>query len=162
MAFLPARCLLDAAEIPRLDEFSLVPGPHNQGGSFYIVLNAGSGSWWNRAALAAFSRAANHCVAYFSNPININIDANLAFLGSGIIGSKGSVLLQARFNTVRNAMVTDAAGEASNGIVGWLTTAAISLLDLRAFDLIGYDLAPVPEPSTWAGIIGVSVVGAFE
>ena len=61
-----------------------------------------------------------------------------------------------------NAKVTDAAVEASNGIVGWLSTAAISLLDLRAFDLIGYDLAPVPVSSTWAGIIGISVVGAFE
>lgn len=39
---------------------------------------------------------------------------------------------------------------------------AISLLDLRAFDLIGYDLAPVPEPKTWAAIIGISALGAFE
>ncbi|MEI6357170.1 MAG: hypothetical protein WCP53_08705, partial [Verrucomicrobiota bacterium] len=39
---------------------------------------------------------------------------------------------------------------------------AISLLDLRAFDLIGYDLAPVPEPTTWAAIIGISALGAFE
>jgi len=103
-----------------LDEFSLVLGPHNPLGSFYIVLNAGSGLSGNPAASAAFSRASNHWVSYFSDPININIDANLASLGSGIIGSKGSVLLQARFNTVRNAMGTDAAGEASNGIVGSL------------------------------------------
>ena len=162
LTILPARWVLVGAEIPRLDEFSLVPGPHNQLGSFNIVLNAGSGLSGNKAALAALSRAANHWVSYFSDPININIDANLASLGSGIIGSTGSVLLQARFNTVMNAKVTDAAVEASNGIVGWLSTAAISLLDLRAFDLIGYDLAPVPVSSTWAGIIGISVVGAFE
>ncbi len=336
----PACCLLGAAEIPRLDEFSLAPGPQNQLGSFNIVLNAGSGLSGNPAALAAFSRAANQWVSYFSDPISIHIDANLASLGSGIIGSTGSVLLQVNFDTVRNALVTDAADETSNGIVGLLPTAAqfstllpsgfsydgnivatkanlkalgfggldttfgssdasitfnsgfsfdydnsdgvgaglvdfetvatheighalgfvsrvdaidgvasgavgvsildlfrfdgtagnnpsssadftskprdlrpggspifddlsgpeypfstgltqgdgrqgshwkdnlglgvmdptlatqeivaISLLDLRAFDLIGYDLAPVPEPSTWAGILGISVVGAFE
>lgn len=89
MTILPARWVLVGAEIPRLDEFSLVPGPHNQLGSFNIVLNAGSGLSGNKAALAAFSRAANHWISYFSDPININIDANLVSLGSGIIGATG-------------------------------------------------------------------------
>lgn len=124
LALLPVRCLLAATEIQSLDEFSLVSGPQNQLGSFNIVLNAGSGLSGNSAALAAFSRAANHWVSYFSDPITITIDANLASLGSGIIGSTGSVLLQASFDTIRNAMVTDAADETGNGIVGFLPTAA--------------------------------------
>lgn len=118
------QCLPVEAEIQSLDEFTLVPGPHSQLGSFNIVLNAGSGLSGNSAALAAFTRAANQWVSYFNDPITITIDANLASLGSGIIGSTGSVLLQASFDTIRNAMVTDAADEASNGIVGSLPTAA--------------------------------------
>jgi len=113
-----------AAEIQSLGEFSLVPGPQNQIGSFNIVLNAGGGISGNPAALAAFNRAANHWLSYFSDPITINIEANLASLGSGIIGSTGSVLLQASFDTVRDAMVSDAADETSNGIVVSLPTAA--------------------------------------
>lgn len=124
LAIVPARCWLVAAEIQSLDEFSLVSSSQHQLGSFNIVLNAGSGLSGNTAALAAFNRAANHWVSYFSDPITINIDANLAALGSGIIGSTGSVLLQASFDTIRNAMVTDAADETSNGIVGSLPTAA--------------------------------------
>jgi hypothetical protein len=107
-----------------LAEFSLVPGPQNQVGSFNIVLNAGGGISANPTAWAAFNRAANHWVSYFSDPITIHIDANLASLGSGIIGSTGSVLLQASFDTVRDAMVFDAADETSNGILGSLPTAA--------------------------------------
>ena len=119
-----ARCLLAAAEIQSLEEFTLVSGPQNQLGSFNIVLNMGSGLSGNAAASAAFNRAANHWVSYFSDPITITIDANLASLGSGIIGSTGSVLLQASFDTIRNAMVTDASDEPSNGIVGSLPTAS--------------------------------------
>jgi hypothetical protein len=107
-----------------LDEFSLVPGPQNHLGSFNIVLNAGTGLSGDAAALAAFNRAANHWVSYFRDPITITIDANLASLGSGILGSTGSILLQAGFDTIRNAMVTDASDEASNGIVASLPTAA--------------------------------------
>ena len=106
LAIVPARCLLGAAE------------------SFNIVLNAGSGLSGNPAALAAFSRAANRWSSYFSDPISINIDANLASLDPGIIGSTGSVLLHFSFDTVRNALVADAADETSNSIVASLPTAA--------------------------------------
>ncbi len=124
LAIAPVQCWLLAAEVPSLGEFTLVSGPQSRLGSFNIVLNAGSALSGNSAALAAFTRAVNHWVSYFSDPVTINIDANLASLGSGIIGSTGSVLLQASYDTIRNAMVNDAADEASNGIVASLPTAA--------------------------------------
>jgi len=76
------------------------------------------------AALAAFNRAAAVWESHISDPIVVNIDADMAPLPAGVLGSTSSVLLQDDFDTVRNAMVDDAADEADDGIVAHLPTFA--------------------------------------
>lgn len=93
-------------------------------GGFDIVINPGPALAGNAAALAAFNRAAAQWEARISNPITVNITADLAPLGSGIIGSAGSVILQASYNTIRNQMVVSAALESDDAIVAFLPTAA--------------------------------------
>ena len=87
-----------------------------------IVPNASLSA--NAAALAAFNRAADRWEGVFTDPISVQINAGLASLGSGILGSASSVQLQAGFDTIRNAMVADAADEPSNAIVAALPTSA--------------------------------------
>ena len=88
-----------------------------------IVINAGASLAANTEALAAFNRAATTLGSWFTDPITVNINANLASLGAGIIGSTGSTLLPGGYTTVRNQMVFDAANEADDAIVAALPTA---------------------------------------
>ena len=101
------------------------PSP-SQLGSFTININPGSGLAGNSAALAAFNRAAAHWMAYFSDPVTINISADLTggFASANIIGQTSSVLLQASYTTIRNAMVSDAAGDSFRAIDASLPTSA--------------------------------------
>lgn len=99
------------------------PPPVNLG-SFSLVIAPGAGLSGNAAALAAFNRAANSWAARISDPITITINADLAALGVGIIGSTSSTTLQAGYNTIRNQMVADAADEADDGIMAATPTAA--------------------------------------
>ena len=92
-------------------------------GAFDIVIAPGLTLAGNAAALAAFNRAAQSWEARISDPITITIDANLAALGAGIIGSTSSVTLQASYTTMRNSMVTDSSDEVDDAIVGSLPTA---------------------------------------
>jgi hypothetical protein len=89
-----------------------------------ISINAGAGLAANPAALAAFNRAADTLEALFSDPVVISINANLAVLGAGIIGSTNSTLLAGGFDLVRNAVVADGADEPDDTIVASLPTAA--------------------------------------
>jgi len=94
-------------------------------GTFNIVLNAGAALAGNAAALAAFNRAALQWEGFFSDPITITIDANLANLGNpSIIGQASSVLLQAGYNTIRNQLVADSALDLDDSINALLPTAA--------------------------------------
>ena len=93
-------------------------------GAFDIVINPGATLAGNAPALAAFNRAAAQWESFIADPITINIDADLAPLAPGVLGSAGSVQLSAGFNTIRDAMVTDSADEADDGIVASLPTAA--------------------------------------
>lgn len=79
----------------------------------------------NTAALNAFDRAAYRWATLFSDPIDIYINAGLStFADPMIIGSASSVLLQAGYDTIRDAMVADAASDPNNAVVGYLPTAA--------------------------------------
>lgn len=92
---------------------------------FHINLNPNATLSGNSQALAAFQRAAHNWETLFTDNVTVNINAGLASLGSGIIGSTSSVTLQAGYNTIRDAMVADAADEGlSNAVVGYLPTAA--------------------------------------
>jgi hypothetical protein len=89
-----------------------------------IVINPSATLASNGPALAAFNRAAAQWESRFSDPITVTIDAGLASLSPGVLGSTSSVPLQAGYATIRNQLVADAANEPSNAIVASLPTLA--------------------------------------
>ncbi|MDY0188466.1 MAG: NF038122 family metalloprotease [Syntrophus sp. (in: bacteria)] len=89
-----------------------------------IVINPGTTLAGNAAALGAFQRAADSWSQRLADPVTVTINADLAALGTGVLGSANTVTLSWGYNNVRNLMVTDAADEASNGIVSYLPTAS--------------------------------------
>lgn len=89
-----------------------------------INVNAGATLTANPAALAAFNQAANQWSSQIADPITVTINADLAPLGAGVIGQASSVILQTNYDAVRNSMVADSAGEADDGVVAALPTAA--------------------------------------
>lgn len=89
-----------------------------------IVISPNAALSANAQALAAFGRAADRWEALFNDPITITVNGGLANLGAGVLGSASSVILQSTYDSFRNAMVTDAANEASNAIVASLPTSA--------------------------------------
>jgi hypothetical protein len=90
--------------------------------AFVININPGAGLSGNADALAAFNRGAAQWTKYFNDPITVTIDADLAALGPGIIGSASSVFLTGGYTTIRNQMVADAATDPNNSIVAKLPT----------------------------------------
>jgi hypothetical protein len=111
----------------QLSLFTLPPGATpspSQLGSFSININPGSGLSGNSAALAAFNRAAGHWMSYLSDPVSININADLTggFSNPSIIGQASSQILQASYSIIRNAIVADAAGDSSRSINASLPT----------------------------------------
>jgi hypothetical protein len=104
---------------------TVVPNtPPQNLGTFHIAIVPGGTLSGNAAALAAFNRAALQWESRISDPITVTINADLAALGPGILGSTGSVILQAPYDTIRNAMAADGADEPTNGITAFLPTAA--------------------------------------
>jgi hypothetical protein len=94
-------------------------------GTFDIVLVPGPGLSGNPAALAAFERAAQQWEAVISDPIVVTINADFAAIGAAdVIGQASSVLLMADFNSIRNAVVGDAAADTDDGIVSSMPTEA--------------------------------------
>ncbi|MEM9480013.1 MAG: NF038122 family metalloprotease [Verrucomicrobiota bacterium] len=94
-------------------------------GSFDIVINPGATLAANQPAVDAFNRAAARWEQFFSDPITVNIDADLMSFGSTtILGSASSVILQGDFDAIRNAMVFDSATDFNDGIVSALPTFA--------------------------------------
>ena len=71
-------------------------------GAFSIAINAGVTLAANPAALAAYNRAARQWEKYISDPITISIAADLASLGSGILGSTSSIILQSGYAAGRD------------------------------------------------------------
>jgi hypothetical protein len=89
-----------------------------------IVINPNASLSANAPALAAFQRAADQWESWFNDPILVTIDAGLASLAPGVLGQAQSFILGTGYTTIRDAMVTDAANEASNSIVASLPTLA--------------------------------------
>jgi hypothetical protein len=111
-----------------LDGLTLASPNTSHLGAFNIVIVPGAGLAGNAAALAAFNRAADQWEARISDPITVTINADLGALGPNIIGSTSSVILQAGYNTIRNAMTADASvlppAANNDGIAQFLPTAA--------------------------------------
>lgn len=93
-------------------------------GSFSININAGATLAGNVPALAAFNRATQQWKNWISDPITVNIDADLASMAPGVLGSTSSVLLLGSYTLIRDAVVADAADEADDGICASIPTVA--------------------------------------
>jgi hypothetical protein len=89
-------------------------------GTFNLAIVPGATLAANVPALGAFNRAANQWKNLIADPISISIDADMAPLGSGILGQTSSVVLSGSYSTLRNAMVADADDESDDGIVASL------------------------------------------
>ena len=125
---------LSGTPLPPLDPVnggsgSLIAGNTNSitssGASFSIVINGGTGLQSNPAALAAFNRAAAEWSQYITNPITININADLTstgFASSNIIGQTSSTFVYDSFDTVRNAIANQALSQPGNNILSALPT----------------------------------------
>jgi hypothetical protein len=95
-------------------------------GDFEIHLYMGSGLTANPAAVAAFERAAADWESRISNPIRVNIEAELGtFDNPNIIGATGygDEQLNLPYGPVRDAMAARA-GRPGNGILAYLPTSA--------------------------------------
>jgi hypothetical protein len=82
-------------------------------GGTAINLDPGSGISGNPQALAAFNRAAAQWEAILQDPVTINIDINMAALGTGILGSTSATSYSRMYNTIRDAMVVQDSGSAA-------------------------------------------------
>ncbi len=92
-------------------------------GTFTINVVPGAGLAANSAALAAFGRAAAQWSCAISDPITVNINADMQNLGSpNIIGQSSTVVLAGGYTLMRDAMVADA--DADDGILAFLPTVA--------------------------------------
>jgi hypothetical protein len=104
---------------------ALVLGGWSVGWGTTIIINAGPTLVANTDALAAFQRAAQKWSAMFSDPVQINIDADLSALGSSsVIGVTTPVIIYDAYDTVRGLLVADAADELDDSIVAALPTEA--------------------------------------
>ena len=72
---------------------------------FTININPGAELAANADALAAFNRAAAQWQTQFTDPISVNINADLSNLGPGILGSTSMVVLAGAYDLIRNYMV---------------------------------------------------------
>ena len=75
-------------------------------------------------ATTALNLAGSSWSSQLLDPVTINIEVNLTNLNdANVIGNANSTFLQSGYTGIRNSMVTDAANEADDGIVGYLPTA---------------------------------------
>jgi hypothetical protein len=93
-------------------------------GAFNITISPGASLAGNALALAAFNRAAAQWDAFFADPITVTIQADLAPLGPGVLGSASAVVLAGSYTEVRNAVVADALDEADDLIATLLPTSS--------------------------------------
>ncbi len=99
------------------------PQTSNLGG-YDIVIAPGPALALNVPALNAFNRAAIYWERFIADPIVVTINANLAPLGPGIVGSANTTILFGPYDVIRNAMVADAGDETDDGVAGLLPTSA--------------------------------------
>jgi hypothetical protein len=85
-----------------------------------IVINPGATLTANPTALAAFNAAAAQWEALFSDPITVTINADLAALGAGIIGSASSTIVSAGYAAIRGQLISDNVGSVTAGVTGAL------------------------------------------
>ncbi|MFN0068132.1 MAG: NF038122 family metalloprotease [Limisphaerales bacterium] len=94
---------------------------------FNIVISPGAGLNANPTALAAFNAAASQWEALFSDPVTVTINADLAPLGPGIIGSASSTILTAGYGAIRGQLVADNVGSVTAAVTGALPLAGLGV-----------------------------------
>jgi hypothetical protein len=97
------------------------------GESAIITINPTPTLASNLAALSAFNRAAGRWGSLLRDNVNVTIDADVRSFGpgsAGTIGQASSVLLQAGYSVIRNAIVADGANETDDAILAALPVAA--------------------------------------
>ena len=94
---------INAAAVPAAPQ----PAARATGG-LDIVLNKGPNLLGNPTASAAFDRAAAFFEARFFDPITVVIDAEIAPLGTNVLGQAQSVRMGDTFDTLRDYLVADA------------------------------------------------------
>jgi len=77
-------------------------------GGFNLVLNKGPTLSADPIAAAALEQAASFLESVFHDPITVVIDAEIAPLGSNVLGQANSIRMGDTFDTVRNYLVSDA------------------------------------------------------
>lgn len=82
-----------------------------------ININPGEDLAANAPALAAFNRGADQWEAKFTDPITVNINADLQPLGPGILGQASSFILSSTYDFLKNRMIADAVGYPEHAIV---------------------------------------------
>ncbi|MGQ9920789.1 MAG: NF038122 family metalloprotease [Desulfobacca sp.] len=85
-----------------------------------ININPGAGLAANADALAAFKRGAAQWAVKFTDPITVNINADLQPLGPGILGQASSFILTSTYGFLKNQMIADALGYPEHAIVSRL------------------------------------------
>ena len=116
------------------------PPPRNGAAGLDIVLKRGPNLAANAQASAAFEQAAAFFETIFSDPVTVVVDAEVAPLGPGIIGSTGAVQLVADYTTLRNDVINGRA--ANEAIAASIPTAAqfaalIPADSARPFSIVG-------------------------
>src|SRR4051794_22150193 len=91
-------------------------------GGFNLVIVPDPGLAANLPALAAFQRAAQQWANRISDPVLVTVNAGLAPLGPGIIGSTSSVLVGSGYDVIRNRLVADSAGNPNKTIIASMPT----------------------------------------
>jgi hypothetical protein len=91
-----------------------------------INLNAGAGIAGNAPALAAFNRAAQNWQNVLGDPVVLNINIDMASLGSGILGSTSAAGYYSDFNTIRDLVSggADTGSAAEAATLAYLPTGA--------------------------------------
>lgn len=102
-----------------------------------ININAGAGLAGNAQALTAFQAAANQWSSRISTDITVNINADLASLGPGIIGSTSATFLQGPYDLIRNQM---AAHLSASPTLSFLASSLPTLTQINATLPSGFTL----------------------
>jgi hypothetical protein len=122
-------------------------------GAFDLAIVPGATLAANVPALNAFNRAVNQWRNRIADPITITIEADMAPLGSGILGQTSSFVLSGSYTTLRNALVADAADEPDDAIVASLP--AIGAFSLPAGFGIDGDIQVTKANAKALGFTGI-------
>ncbi len=119
-----------------------------------INLNPGGGISGNAPALAAFGRAAQNWQNVLGDSITLNINIDMASLGTGILGSAGSNSYYSGFNTIRDLVSggADTGSAAEAATLGYLPTGS----QFSAYVPTGFDLPGFME-ATRANLLALGV-----